>query len=100
MQGIYFNSSSILLLVIDVKVTKTTTSFLLFWVFVYIVTLLRIDIALNIAQVLGFILIFFYYLGNIDPSTWITFSTTALIFLGDLGLRLISRRKIVGFSFF
>lgn len=69
MQDIYFNSSSILLLVIDVKVTKTTTSFLLFWAFVYIVTLLYIDIALNIAQVLDFILILFYYLGNIDPNT-------------------------------
>ena len=49
-------------------------------------------------QVLGH-LIFFCYLGSIDPSGWIASPTTAFIFLGSLGLRLISGDgKAVGLS--
>ncbi len=50
-------------------------------------------IALDMAQVL-WCLIFFRYLGSIDPGSWMASSiaspVTALVFLGGLGLRLIS----------
>ncbi len=46
-------------------------------------------VALDVAQVLGR-LVFFCYFGSIDPSGWMASPTTALVFLGDLGLRLIS----------
>ncbi len=52
-------------------------------------TFLMVGVALNVAQVLGR-LIFFCYLGSIDPSGWMASLTTALVFLGGLGLRLIS----------
>ncbi len=59
-------------------------------------------IALNVAQVLR-CLVFFYYLGSIDLSGWMASSmaspTTALVFLGGRGLRLISGgRGVVGLS--
>ncbi len=50
-------------------------------------------IALDVAQVLR-CLIFFRYFGSIDPGGWMAFSmaslATALVFLGSLGLKLIS----------
>ncbi len=50
-------------------------------------------IALDVAQVFR-CLVFFRYLGSIDPGGWMASSmassTTALVFLGGLGLRLIS----------
>ncbi len=52
-------------------------------------TFLMTSVALDMAQVLGR-LVFFYYLGSIDPSGWMASLTTALVFLRGLGLRLIS----------
>ncbi len=50
------------------------------------------DIALDVAQVLR-CLIFLRYLGSIDPGGWMASMaspTTTFVFLGSLGLRLIS----------
>ncbi len=59
------------------------------------------DVALDVAQVL-WCFVFFYYLGNIDPGGWMASSmassTTALVFLGSLGLRLMSGGGVVGLS--
>ncbi len=53
---------------------------------------LMTGIALDVAQVLR-CLVLFCYLGSIDPGGWMASSiaspTTALVFLGSLGLRLI-----------
>ncbi len=46
-------------------------------------------VALDMAQVLGRF-VFFRYLGSIDPCGWMTSPTTALVFFGGLGLRLMS----------
>ncbi len=43
-------------------------------------------------------LILLCYLGSIDPSGWVASLTTALVFLGGLDLRLISRRGGLGLS--
>ncbi len=54
--------------------------------------ILMTGIALDVAQVLGR-LVLFRYLGSIDPGGWMVSMaspTTALVFLGSLGLRLIS----------
>ncbi len=51
------------------------------------------------AQILNLVLIFLCYLGDIDPSGWIIFSTATLVFFGGLGLKLISERGIMGLSF-
>ncbi len=61
-----------------------------------------IGIALDVAQVLR-CLVFFCYLGSIDPGDWMASSmvspATALVFLGSLGLRLISEGGgVVGLS--
>ncbi len=53
---------------------------------------LMTSIALDVAQVLR-CLVFFCYLGSIDPVGWmasLASPTTALVFLRSLGLRLIS----------
>ncbi len=47
------------------------------------------DEALDVTQVLRR-LVLLRYLSSIDPSDWMVFLTTALVFLGGLGLRLIS----------
>ncbi len=55
-------------------------------------TFLMAGVALDEAQVLGH-LVFFRYLGSINPGGWMATMaspTTALVFLGSLGLRLIS----------
>ncbi len=52
-------------------------------------TFLMTDVALDVAQVLRR-LVFFRYLGSIDPNSWMASPTTALVFLGGLGLGLIS----------
>ncbi len=52
-------------------------------------TFLMTGVALNMAQVLG-CLVFFCYLGSIDPNGWMASLMTAFIFFGGLGLRLIS----------
>ncbi len=58
-------------------------------------------VALDVAQVLR-CLVLFRYLGSIDPGGWMASSmaylVTALVFLGSLGLRLISGGKVVGLS--
>ncbi len=55
------------------------------------VTLLVAGVTFDMAQVLWrLVLIFLHYLGSIDLSDWMVSLTTALIFLGGLGLRLIS----------
>ncbi len=49
-------------------------------------------VALDVAQVL-WCLVFFHYLGSIDPGGWmasVASPTTTLVFLGSLGLKLIS----------
>ena len=51
------------------------------------------------AQILSFVIIFFYYFDGIDPHSWIISLTIAFVFLEDLNLRLISGRGIVGLSF-
>ncbi len=63
---------------------------------------LMTGVALDVAQVL-WCLVLFRYLGSIDPGGWMassmTSSATALVFLGSLGLRLISGgRGAVGLS--
>ncbi len=61
-------------------------------------TFLLTGVALDVAQVLGR-LVFFRYLDSIDLSGWMASPTTALVFLGVLGLRLISRSGVtVGLS--
>ncbi len=56
-------------------------------------------VTFDIAQILWhFVLILLCYFGSIDPSGWIASSTTALIFFGSLGLRLISRKRGLGLS--
>ncbi len=55
---------------------------------------LMTGIALDVAQVLWcLVLVLFRYLGSIDSGGWMASSmaspTTALVFLGSLGLRLI-----------
>ena len=52
------------------------------------------------AQVLGFILVFLCYLGGIDPSGWRISSLTFLMLCGCLDLRLISKKGVMGLSFF
>ncbi len=55
-------------------------------------TFLMAGVALDVAQVLR-CLVLFRYLSSIDPGGWmasIASPTTALVFLGSLGLRLIS----------
>ncbi len=68
MQDIYSNSSFFFFSIIDVKVAKTATSFWLFEALIDIVALLFIDVALDMVQVLSFILVFFCYLSGIDPN--------------------------------
>ncbi len=52
-------------------------------------TFLMAGVVLDMAQVLGR-LVFFRYLGSVDPSGWMASPTTVLVFLGGLDLRLIS----------
>ncbi len=54
-----------------------------------IVAFLMTGVALNVAQVFRRF-VFLRYLNIIDPSGWMTSLTTALVFFGSLGLRLIS----------
>ncbi len=52
---------------------------------------LHISIKFNMAQVLGFIPVFFYHFGNIDPGSWMTSLMVFLVtfmFLRGLGLGL------------
>ncbi len=103
MQGNHFKSSSIFFLVIDVEVAKIVTSILFFGILVGIVALLLVDVALDVTQVLDFILIIFCNFGDVNPSSWIAtliVSLIVLVFLGDLGLRLtyISKRRIIRLS--
>ena len=44
------------------------------------------------------IFIFFCYLNGINPSSWMTFLIIVFDFFENLGLRLISSRKIVGLN--
>ena len=58
-------------------------------------------IALDVAQIFGLVLVLLCYLSCIDPSGWITLPTSMmLIFLGGLGLKLISGRRQMGLSLF
>ncbi len=59
-----------------------------------------VDVTFDMAQVLWhLVLILLYYLGSINPSCWMASSTTTLVFLRGLGLRLISRSGgIVGLN--
>ncbi len=52
-------------------------------------TLLMAGVALDMAQVLRR-LVLLRYLGSIDTGDWIVSPTPALVFLGGLGLRLVS----------
>ncbi len=55
------------------------------------------DVALDVAHVL-WRLVLLCYLGSIDPSGWMASPTTMLVFLGGLGLRLISGGRGLGLS--
>ena len=82
---------------------KPLLVFWLFRVFNCIVTFLFTGIALDMARVFGFDLIFFCYLDSIDSGSWMTFSLFSLtLFEAEgLDLRLISRRKrVVGLNLF
>ena len=77
---------------------------LVFWLFgalICIITFLLTGIALDMAQVLGLVLVLFCYLSCIDFSSWMTSPTSmTLVFLGGLGLRLISGKRQMGLSLF
>ena len=67
------------------------------------VTFLFASVALDIAQVLGFVFILLCYLGDIDLNGWMAFSLFFLALFGarSLSLRLISRKKrVIELSFF
>lgn len=80
---------------------------LVFWLFrtlVNIVAFLFADVALNIAQVFGLILVLLCHFGGIDSNGWmisLTAFLVAFVFLEGLGLSLslkltsISRKKIM-----
>ena len=53
-------------------------------------TFLFAGVALDVAQVLGFIFLFFDYLSCIDPGGWTVSLSTSVALFGVLGLRLIS----------
>ena len=61
-------------------------------------TLLFASIALDMAQVLGFVFIFLCYLNCINSNGWITSPITAFVFYRGLDLRLISKRGIVRYN--
>ena len=61
---------------------------------------LFVDVTLDVAQVLGLILVFFCYLGNVDPSSWRASLSISLTLFEGLGLRLINGREVVGLSLF
>ncbi len=63
-------------------------------------TLLLIGIAFDVAQLLGFIPIFLFYLASIYLNGGKISPMTIFVFFGGLGLRLISRRGIVVLSLF
>ncbi len=75
--------------------------FWLVWTLGSIVAFLVTGVALNVAQVLRY-LVLFRYLGSIDPGGWMASSMAspaiALVFLGSLGLRLISGGGVVRLS--
>ena len=69
---------------------------LVFWFFgsfTHIITFLLAGIILDMAQVLGLILVFLYYLGGVDFNGWGTSLSISLTLLGSLGRRLISGRR-------
>ena len=61
-------------------------------------TFLFIGVTLDVAQVLGFVLFLFDYLGGIDPGSWAISSLTSITFFGVL--RLISSRRGMELSLF
>lgn len=76
--------------------------FSLFGALISIVVFLFTSITLDVAQTLGFILVFLCNPSNINPNGCIAPLSTfkMLDFFGSLGLRLtISKRGIVGLSF-
>ena len=56
------------------------------------------SITLNVAQVLGLILVLLYYLDGIKLSSWMASLPIFLTLFGGLGLRLISGRGVMGLS--
>ena len=56
-------------------------------------------IVLNVTQVLGFVFILLYYLGDINLNSWMTSPMTAFVFFEGLDSRLISGKKMMGLSF-
>ncbi len=97
-QGIHSNFSSVSS-IIDVEVAKIATNFLTFLVTCSHSNAFDIGVIFNMAQVLWrLLLVLLCYLGNINLSSWMAFSTTLLVFFESLSLRLISRRRIVGLS--
>ena len=66
---------------------------LVFWLvraLVRVVTFLFAGVALDVAQVLGLVFLFFDYLGCIDPGGWTVSLSVNVALFGVLGLRLIS----------
>ena len=84
------------------KLPRPPPVFWFFESFVSIMSLLLAGIILDMAQVLGLILIFFGHLGSIHSSGWMISSITSMtfVFFRNLGLRLIiSRWGVMGLSF-
>ncbi len=71
--------------------------FWLVWALGSIVNLLVTGVILDMAEVL-LRLIFFHYLGSVDLSGWMASPTTVFVFLGGLGLKLISGGGGIGLS--
>ena len=64
-------------------------------------TFLLAGVTLDVAQVLGLVLILLCYLSGINPNGWMTSPTSmTLIFLGGLDLKLISGRQQMGLNLF
>lgn len=95
------SNSSVFLLAINVEVAETVTNFCLFMTLVGIMNFVFASVIFDIAQVLGFVFVLLGNLGDINPSSLMTFLTATMTFFGGLGLKLIcvsDRKEIVGLS--
>ena len=63
-------------------------------------TFLFVGITLDVAQILGFIIVFLCYLSGVDPIGWRVSLSIPLMLLGGLGLRLITRKGVMRLSLF
>ena len=63
-------------------------------------TLLFAGIALNVAEVLGFVFFLFNNLGSFDSGGWMVSLLTSVTLFRVLSLRLISGKRVIRLSFF